>query len=67
MIKAIREGIRRKAYAVGEDCAGCRLCVDFGCPAIEFEGEMARINALCTGCGVCARICPSSCIKEAKR
>ncbi len=67
VIKAIREGIRRKAYAVGEDCAGCRLCVDFGCPAVEFEGERARINALCTGCGVCAKICPSSCIKEAKR
>lgn len=67
VIKAMREGIRRKAYAVGEDCAGCRLCVDFGCPAIEFEGERARINAFCTGCGVCAKICPSSCIKEAKR
>jgi indolepyruvate ferredoxin oxidoreductase alpha subunit len=67
VIKAMREGVRRKAYAVGEDCAGCRLCVDFGCPAIEFEGERARINALCTGCGVCAKICPSSCIKEAKR
>lgn len=67
VIKAMREGVRRKAYAVGEDCAGCRLCVDFGCPAVEFEGEKARINALCTGCGVCAKICPSSCIKEAKR
>jgi indolepyruvate ferredoxin oxidoreductase alpha subunit len=67
VIKARRGGTGRKAFAVGEDCEGCRLCVDFGCPAIEFEGEKARINALCTGCGVCAKICPSSCIEEVKR
>jgi indolepyruvate ferredoxin oxidoreductase alpha subunit len=67
VIKARRGGTGRKAFAVGEDCEGCRLCVDFGCPAIEFGGEKARINALCTGCGVCAKICPSSCIEEVKR
>jgi indolepyruvate ferredoxin oxidoreductase alpha subunit len=67
VIKARRGGTGRKAFAVGEGCEGCRLCVDFGCPAIEFEGEKARINALCTGCGVCAKICPSSCIEEVKR
>jgi indolepyruvate ferredoxin oxidoreductase alpha subunit len=67
VIKARRGGIGRKAFAVGEGCEGCRLCVDFGCPAIEFEEEKARINALCTGCGVCAKICPSSCIEEVKR
>jgi len=47
-------------------CPGCRLCVEFGCPAIEFEGERARINALCAGCGVCAQICPSSAIVEVR-
>lgn len=71
VIKARRSGLGRKTFRVGEDCVGCRLCVDFGCPAIEFEGEggqeKARINALCTGCGVCAQICPSSCISEVKR
>ncbi len=67
VIKARRTGAGRRAFAIAGDCAGCRLCVDFGCPAIEFEGERAKINALCTGCGVCAQICPSSAIEEVKR
>ncbi len=67
VIKARRSGAGRKSFAVGEDCAGCRVCVDFGCPAIEFEGEKARINALCTGCGVCAKICPSAVIQEVRK
>ncbi len=67
VIKARRSGAGRKSFAVGKDCAGCRVCVDFGCPAIEFEDEEARINALCTGCGVCAKICPSAAIQEVRR
>jgi indolepyruvate ferredoxin oxidoreductase alpha subunit len=71
VIKARRSGAGRKTFAVGEDCVGCGLCIDFGCPAIESDGEgeqvKARINALCIGCGVCAQICPSSCIAEVKR
>ena len=67
VIKARRSGTRPRAFQVGEECQGCRICVDFGCPAIEFEGDMAKINNLCTGCGVCAEICPSSGIQEAKR
>lgn len=66
VIKARRAGKNKSGYAVGQDCSGCRKCVDFGCPAIEFEGERAKINALCTGCGVCARICPSTAISEVR-
>ena len=67
VIKTRRCGAGRKSFAVGEDCAGCQICVDFGCSAIEFENERARINALCTGCGVCAKICPSAAIQEVRR
>ncbi len=66
VIKARRSGSSRKTFSVGEDCAGCKVCVEFGCPAIEFEGKIAKINSLCTGCGVCAQIFPSSAIKEVK-
>ena len=67
VIKARRSGARPRTFRVGEDCKGCKICLDFGCPAIEFEKDMARINSLCTGCGVCAAICPASAIQEVTR
>ena len=45
---------------VDEDCAGCRVCLDVGCPALSFDPEInkARIDAnTCNGCGVCAQVC----------
>jgi indolepyruvate ferredoxin oxidoreductase alpha subunit len=66
VIMAMRGGIRRKPFSVNENCTGCKRCVAFGCPAIEFEGNSARINALCTGCGVCAKICPNNAIEVVK-
>jgi indolepyruvate ferredoxin oxidoreductase alpha subunit len=56
----------RKEFRVSEECVGCRLCLELGCPAIEFDVERARINVLCAGCGVCAQICPSSAIEEVR-
>ena len=38
-----------------------------GCPAIEFEGDVAKINSLCTGCGVCKGPLPSSVISGGGR
>jgi indolepyruvate ferredoxin oxidoreductase, alpha subunit len=64
VIKARKGGERLRPFQVGDECKGCKICVDFGCPAIEFENDVARINSLCTGCGVCAAICPASAIKE---
>jgi indolepyruvate ferredoxin oxidoreductase alpha subunit len=67
VISAIRAGVRRPRHAVdSEKCGGCKVCVKFGCPAIEFDGEVAKINALCSGCGVCAQICPSKAIEVVK-
>ncbi len=68
VIIARRAGVRRGAYAVDrEACTVCGTCVRFGCPAIEMSGDRAAINELCSGCGVCAQICPSGAIgPEAK-
>jgi indolepyruvate ferredoxin oxidoreductase alpha subunit len=63
VITARRHGHKAKSFRVNENCIGCQACIDFGCPAIELENETARINSLCTGCGVCAKICPSSAIE----
>jgi indolepyruvate ferredoxin oxidoreductase, alpha subunit len=64
VIKARRGGVKRKTFQVADDCIGCKVCLDFGCTAIEFKGEKAKINDFCTGCGVCAKICPSLAIQE---
>jgi indolepyruvate ferredoxin oxidoreductase, alpha subunit len=68
VISARRMGVRRKPYTVDEErCTSCGACVRFGCPAIEYTDEKARITDLCSGCGVCAEICPAGAIvKEGK-
>ncbi|MDD1667514.1 MAG: indolepyruvate ferredoxin oxidoreductase subunit alpha [Methanomicrobiales archaeon] len=63
VITARRAGVRRTAYAVDRDaCTVCGTCIRFGCPAIEMVDERASIGELCSGCGVCAQICPSGAI-----
>jgi len=52
---------------VAETCNGCTMCFRIGCPAILKSDELdaktqrpkAQIDALlCTGCEVCAQVCP---------
>jgi indolepyruvate ferredoxin oxidoreductase alpha subunit len=69
VISARRAGVKRGRYRVNpEICTGCGTCVRFGCPAIEFEDEKARINELCSGCAVCAELCPvGAIVREGKK
>ncbi|MBN2488053.1 MAG: indolepyruvate ferredoxin oxidoreductase subunit alpha, partial [Methanosarcinaceae archaeon] len=70
VISAKRAGVRRKPFIVdAEKCSGCGQCINFGCPAIEFyeEGNHAKINSMCTGCGVCAQICKFDAISEVRK
>jgi len=50
-------------------CGNCSLCIDlFACPALlEGDGHVRIDSALCTGCGVCALICPNDAIREVDR
>lgn len=57
---------------VSDKCNGCTLCFRIGCPAILKSDELdektqrpkALIDAsLCTGCEVCAQVCPRDAIK----
>lgn len=64
-----RENEEIRPYRVDpESCQGCRTCTDkLGCAAAIWEGEHAAIDAeLCSGCGVCAQICPYKAIQEVK-
>lgn len=52
-------------YAVSDACRSCGRCLTLGCPAISRSGDAVRINReQCTGCGVCAQICPFGAIVE---
>ncbi len=45
-------------------CAKCRICVDtLACPAFYVQDGLIYIDETqCTGCGVCAEICPNNAI-----
>ncbi|MGI6199439.1 MAG: indolepyruvate ferredoxin oxidoreductase subunit alpha [Christensenellales bacterium] len=50
----------RPALTVSEACANCGRCIrELGCPAlVNAEGHVAIEPSLCTGCGLCAQLCP---------
>ncbi len=48
---------------IAEECKGCELCLDLGCPAIEGTQDGPRINeTLCAGCSLCEQVCPAGAI-----
>ena len=62
--------IRERPYEVVTDrCVACQLCVDLGCPSIlwgndRFEGRpiVTIETETCSGCTVCAQLCPTEAI-----
>jgi len=59
---------RSKPFYISEKCKNHRECVnELACPAFYIEGQKVFINAdLCTGCAVCAQICPEKAIVPVK-
>ncbi len=47
------------------ECKNCGVCMRMGCPAlIKGEAGVVVDETLCTGCGLCVRVCPTGCIRE---
>ena len=59
---------RRKPFAVTDKCRNHRDCVDkLGCPAMSVVNGRVSINReQCTGCAVCAQVCPENAILPVK-
>ena len=63
--------IKETPYRViSESCNGCKLCFRVGCPAIAASKEVTKKGHpkavidedLCTGCTICAQVCPEDAI-----
>ena len=60
----------RRPYEVRQErCKKHRSCVDrTGCPAFHIEENRVKIDAhRCTGCALCAQLCPEKAIRSAVR
>ncbi|MDZ7580259.1 MAG: 4Fe-4S binding protein [Deltaproteobacteria bacterium] len=59
---------RRKPFQVSDKCQNHRDCMDnLACPAFYVWNDRIKIDAnLCTGCAVCAQICPENAILPLK-
>ncbi len=71
----MRKMVRQKPFQVNPDrCIGCHTCFKVSCPAISESDQktkkgltQSRIDtALCTGCSICAQVCPVDAIEQIK-
>ncbi|MDD2389582.1 MAG: 4Fe-4S binding protein, partial [Desulfobacterales bacterium] len=59
----------RWAFYVSEKCRNHRTCInELGCPAFSVtDGRVVIDPVMCTGCSVCAQICPEHAILPLKK
>ncbi len=55
-----------EVYRVTDDCTGCKACMKLGCPAMDFVEKAIIEETLCSGCSVCAQVCPVNAIEVVK-
>lgn len=65
--KSLKRG-RGKPFTISDKCQNHRTCVnELGCPAFAIVNDRVTIDTVtCTGCSVCAQICPEKAIVPVK-
>ncbi|MDJ0886785.1 MAG: indolepyruvate ferredoxin oxidoreductase subunit alpha [Desulfobacterales bacterium] len=65
--KALKQ-LHGKTFQITARCTHHRDCInDLGCPAFFLEGDRVHIDPdICTGCAVCAQVCPEHAIAPLK-
>ena len=65
----LKEVKKDKYFVIDSDkCRSCKACMQIGCPAISMVDGKAKIDTtLCTGCGLCEKMCHFDCICEKDR
>ncbi len=60
---------RGKPFFISDKCKNHRTCIsELACPAFYLEGKRVKIDpALCSGCSVCAQICPEHAILPVRK
>jgi indolepyruvate ferredoxin oxidoreductase alpha subunit len=60
LVEKRRGGLKVTPCRVTDKCTNCMACFKLlGCPAFEAEEDKIRINEVtCTGCTLCASVCP---------
>jgi indolepyruvate ferredoxin oxidoreductase alpha subunit len=60
---------KHKPFSITDKCKNHRTCMDsLACPAFYIWNDRVKIDAnLCTGCAVCAQICPENAILPVKK
>lgn len=62
-VAIVRSG--KKCRVNKEKCIGCNKCIkNLGCPALTPEDGKVAIGMTCTGCTICAQVCPAGAIEE---
>ncbi|MDR2504512.1 MAG: 4Fe-4S binding protein, partial [Oscillospiraceae bacterium] len=61
---ALLPGQRQAPYHT-RNCRNCGACMRIGCPALSRGAEGVAVDEqLCSGCGLCASVCPFDCFKN---
>ena len=66
------KSVVKDSYCVidSDKCKKCRACMKIGCPCISMDKETGKPvidTTLCTGCGLCEKMCRFDSIKTLKR